>query len=1089
MGLWSRQNPLIPRNWDTTRIYYLLGQLVNDVGEIEISGDTDIDGSLTITGNTLLMGDGTDSTDKQILFNNSTADPGIMWDYTESKVMFSWDGSNWYPIKYFTYGNGIEITDNPSGMQGTIAVDLATASGLKFDTGLKIALRTTSPCLEIEDEGVLGLNYILDVKDLGGDLSGTVINATVAKIQGRAVQSSAPSDGQYLKWVAASSEWQAATITQTFLGLTDTPSSYSGKAGCLPIVNATPDALEFTSLDADNSEGEIKFNYDTTAKEIGAELNINVGSAGFYGDRGYRQKITIDHTKVSSTITDMRVLITTSSASNTVFSKSQSDGDDICFTDTSNNLLPFELVTFTPTGGSELLIAYVKVTVSHLTDTEIYMYYGNLAATSEESPANTWTNFDGVYHFENSLTDSSGNARDGTTHGSTDTTGAIVGRGRFYDPASSQYDSFGTALATTAMAGYFTINLWINNDDGTPRIVLGATNGSSDQQMYLYLNKNAANSTVVGSMRITVRSENEAAKIYAGFLTPQTEITDGAWHYHTVSWNLDASNYDMYYWIDGQPVTLEYNTRTKATGTWVDWSDGFPIGCFGNDGTEGYFYSGYLDEVWFFDGTYSNDLAEAYYNNQSSPSTFSSFGAEESGTYYNGQEIFELYIDPAKDHADAVDAINGLVKGDGSGGYSAVTDNSTTWNKAWVTDSDQTGITGDKSGSFDISTSGTIGGGAITGTSLSSSGGGATLGTATQAGTLTLHKGDGTTATLSYTKWADLEAVSGLVKCNGSGDYSAITDNSTNWNTAYGWGDHAGLYTPLAHKTTEDAITGLVKVDGAGNYSGVTDSSSNWNTAYTNRVDTWTSPLQFSGNTASILSVFGEDRRNVTVVWASATTVDVDFDILQVEMYNLTAGNLTIAITTSGANGLDTGSEAVSTWYAVYVIYNPSTSTIAGLLSADTTPPTTANAPTLPSGYTVWRHVGWVRNDGSGDFTTCCCLFDVLCDRGDPSAEDFTALTTDGTEQTLDLSSIIPPGAKSCLFKITIQDDVVQRNFTVYPYANTNTYNSVICSTHTADVTARHNGEVILNSGRQVHYRITNATITTKTLIVTGWRF
>ncbi|HQJ93173.1 MAG TPA: tail fiber protein, partial [Clostridia bacterium] len=43
--------------------------------------------------------------------------------------------------------------------------------------------------------------------------------------------------------------------------------------------------------------------------------------------------------------------------------------------------------------------------------------------------------------------------------------------------------------------------------------------------------------------------------------------------------------------------------------------------------------------------------------------------------------------------------------------------------------------------------------------------------------------------------------------------------------------DLSGLC-PLTHKTTEDAINGLVKVDGAGNYSGITDNSANWNSAY-----------------------------------------------------------------------------------------------------------------------------------------------------------------------------------------------------------------------------------------------------------------
>lgn len=45
-------------------------------------------------------------------------------------------------------------------------------------------------------------------------------------------------------------------------------------------------------------------------------------------------------------------------------------------------------------------------------------------------------------------------------------------------------------------------------------------------------------------------------------------------------------------------------------------------------------------------------------------------------------------------------------------------------------------------------------------------------------------------------------------------------------------GAYQDFTAPLAHKTTEDALNGLVKVDGAGNYSAVTDNSANWDTAY-----------------------------------------------------------------------------------------------------------------------------------------------------------------------------------------------------------------------------------------------------------------
>ena len=69
--------------------------------------------------------------------------------------------------------------------------------------------------------------------------------------------------------------------------------------------------------------------------------------------------------------------------------------------------------------------------------------------------------------------------------------------------------------------------------------------------------------------------------------------------------------------------------------------------------------------------------------------------------------------------------------------------------------------------------------------------------------------------------------------------------------------------------------------------------------------------------------------------------------------------SLTIAGTTTGANALDTGTIAASTWYSVWVIYNGTTT--AGLLSLS------ATAPTMPSGYTHKARVGWIRTDGTAN--------------------------------------------------------------------------------------------------------------------------
>lgn len=96
------------------------------------------------------------------------------------------------------------------------------------------------------------------------------------------------------------------------------------------------------------------------------------------------------------------------------------------------------------------------------------------------------------------------------------------------------------------------------------------------------------------------------------------------------------------------------------------------------------------------------------------------------------------------------------------------------------------------------------------------------------------------------------------------------------------------------------------------------------------------------------------------------TNIDITAD--QAVMINPTGNvpiyasaiSVTINTTTTGANGLDTGSRANSTWYNLFLISNGSAT--AGLAS------TSATAPTLPSGYVYYVRVGAMRTDGSANF-------------------------------------------------------------------------------------------------------------------------
>lgn len=124
-----------------------------------------------------------------------------------------------------------------------------------------------------------------------------------------------------------------------------------------------------------------------------------------------------------------------------------------------------------------------------------------------------------------------------------------------------------------------------------------------------------------------------------------------------------------------------------------------------------------------------------------------------------------------------------------------------------------------------------------------------------------------------------------------------------------------------------------------------------------------------------------------------------------------TSVSVTADLTASGANGLDTGSEASSTWYYIWLIYNGTT--LSSLLS------TSSTAPNLPSGYTYKALVGAARNNASGNFDTLyqqdrnVYVNDTNLFSGkSPATGDTYESYQIGTGSDVDLRTVIPPTAK-----------------------------------------------------------------------------
>ena len=178
----------------------------------------------------------------------------------------------------------------------------------------------------------------------------------------------------------------------------------------------------------------------------------------------YVRSITIDHTKVPNTDqTNFPFLFNTTDPALANDSQRrpryESNGYDIIFSTDPTGLtkLNHELEEYNPVNGQ--VIAWVRIpTLSHTTDTVLYVFYGNPSITaSQQNPTGVWdSNYLGVWHVANnggqlSLVDSTNNGNNATNNGAISTAGQIDGG---MQTNGSTYATIGTpaSLANLAQA-------------------------------------------------------------------------------------------------------------------------------------------------------------------------------------------------------------------------------------------------------------------------------------------------------------------------------------------------------------------------------------------------------------------------------------------------------------------------------------------------------------------------------------------------------------------------------------------------------------------------------------------------------------
>jgi len=310
----------------------------------------------------------------------------------------------------------------------------------------------------------------------------------------------------------------------------------------------------------------------------------------------YRRKITIME-ESGSDLTDYQVLIELNN-SNFDFSRSQTNGEDIRFTDVIGNLLEYWIEEWDVV--NEIAKVWVKVPSIPANDTaEIYMYYGNSEITDASDASATFIRvIDGVvgsWHFDEgegaTVYDSSGNDNDGTIHGATWVDGKF-GKALEFDGVDDYVEINEVDNTLTPGTGDYSIVVWfkLSSESSEHRGLVSKggfqTNGA--YTTYIYYSDHA-------------RWYSDGSNYVNGLISG---LNDDQWHHIVFTRSGDVHSI----YVDGAFDNSEILTDVDITS-----QDPVIIGAR-RYGTEAFFL-GLIDEVCIFNKSLSADEISDLYNN------------------------------------------------------------------------------------------------------------------------------------------------------------------------------------------------------------------------------------------------------------------------------------------------------------------------------------------------------------------------------------------------------------------------------------------------------------------------------------------
>lgn len=185
----------------------------------------------------------------------------------------------------------------------------------------------------------------------------------------------------------------------------------------------------------------------------------------------------------------------------------------------------------------------------------------------------------------------------------------------------------------------------------------------------------------------------------------------------------------------------------------------------------------------------------------------------------------------------------------------------------------------------------------------------------------------------------------------------------------------------------------------------------------------------------------------------------------------------------NGANGLDTGSLAASTWYAIHAIGSSGYLKPGAYILS-----TSATAPLLPSGYDVFRRIGWVKTDGSAHIAKWETLgnFETRTYFWPTTALLLNAQGNANTFAALDLSSAVPSTARQVFINWSLVPNTAANLATFRETGNTAGAPNLFVSAPVAAKASAGQIMVLTNTAQNIDWKTSEAS-DALSLYVTGY--